>query len=113
MEKFGVAVEALREGKLVTREGWNGKDMFVCKQVPAEISINIVPTMQSLPQAAKEVFVNRERERAAIENEIDFLYSKHSIFYQNQMIIVKANNTIDSWVPSSSDIFAEDWIILG
>lgn len=93
---FGVAIEALREGKCITRTGWNGKDLFVCKQVPSEIYCNIIPKMSSLPQTAKDILYSRDK----------------SIFYVNQMIIVKPDNTIDSWVPSSSDIFAEDWIIL-
>lgn len=111
MEKFGVAVEALREGKLVTREGWNGKGMFVCKQVPAEISMNIVPNMQSLPLSAREEFIRRHKE--LIDKGFNDLYNSNSIKYCNQMVIIKSDNTIDSWVPSSSDIFAEDWIILG
>lgn len=27
--KFGEALEAVKEGKLIARSGWNGKDMFV------------------------------------------------------------------------------------
>ena len=104
---FGQAVEALKQGKLVTREGWNGKGMFVCKQVPSEISMNIVTVMQSLPEAAKEKFKARQQEFLD-----KGLHSKSTIKYCNQMIIVKNDNTIDSWVPSSSDVFAEDWLIL-
>ena len=112
MVKFGEAVEALREGKLVAREGWNGKGMFVFKQIPSEISSDVIPKMQSLPQDAKNMFIDRKRDKETVENGFDTFYDKHSIFYQNQMVIVKADNTIDSWVPSSSDVFAEDWIIL-
>jgi len=93
---FGLAIEAMRQGKCIARKGWNGKGMFVCKQVPAEIYCNIIPKMSSLPQKAKDILFDRDK----------------SIFYQNQMIIVKADNTIDSWVASSSDTFAEDWQIV-
>ena len=92
---FGLAIEALRDGKLVARKGWNGKGMFICKQVPSEIYCNIIPKMSSLPKEAKDVLYNRNE----------------SINYVNQMIIVKPDNTIDSWVASVSDIFAEDWVI--
>lgn len=34
---FGKAIEALKNGKNVTREGWNGKGMFLYL-VPREIS---------------------------------------------------------------------------
>ncbi len=87
---FGQAIEALKEGKLLQRAGWNGKGMFILKQVPATIGLDIIPKMQSLPQAAK-----------------DFLVSA------NLMLIVNADGRADSWVPSSSDCFAEDWQIVG
>jgi len=92
---FGQAIEALKQGKCISREGWNGKGMFVCKQVPSVISNAIIGKMQSLPESAKKILAEHE-----------------SINYQNQMIIVKKDGTIDSWVASSSDTFAEDWKII-
>ena len=93
---FGKAIEALKEGKLVAREGWNGKGMFVMKQIPAEIGLDIIPRMQSVQQSAKDVLINRGT----------------TLKYENQMLIIKLDGTADSWVASSSDIFAEDWVIL-
>jgi len=93
---FGLAIEALKLGKCVARIGWNGKGMFVCKQIPSEISREIIPKMQSLPQGAKDMILSLEGE---------------GIKYRNQMLIVN-NNVADSWVPSSSDVFAEDWFIV-
>jgi hypothetical protein len=98
---FGLAIEALRKGHCVARQGWNGKGMFICKQVPSEIKSDIVPKMQSLPQSAKDMF-----QAGFDDDQID------AIYYQNQMIIVKESNVIDSWVASSSDTFAEDWYIV-
>lgn len=31
---FGTAIEDLKSGKKVTREGWNGKNMWIALQVP-------------------------------------------------------------------------------
>ena len=93
---FGKAIEALKEGKLVARDGWNGKGMFVMKQIPAEIGLDIIPRMQSVQQSAKDILVNRGT----------------TLKYENQMLIIKLDGTADSWVASSSDIFAEDWVIL-
>lgn len=93
---FGQAIEALKEGKLISRSGWNGKGMFVLKQIPATIGLDIIPKMQSLPQAAKDNLINRNQE----------------ISYTNQMLIVNSDGRADSWVPSSSDCFAEDWEVL-
>lgn len=94
---FGQAIEALKEGKLVSREGWNGKGMFIMKQIPAEIGLEIIPKMQSVQQSAKDVLLARGT----------------TLKYNNQMLIIKQDGTADSWVPSSSDVFAEDWNILG
>ena len=91
---FGKAIEALKEGKLVARDGWDG--MFVMKQIPAEIGLDIIPRMQSVQQSAKDVLIDRGT----------------TLKYENQMLIIKSDGTADSWVPSSSDVFAEDWVIL-
>lgn len=93
---FGQAIEALKAGKRVAREGWNGKGLFVFMQVPAEINEEIVPKMQSLPQSVKDEFAKRGG----------------SIRYSNQMALVAPNNSINGWAPSSSDTLAEDWVIL-
>lgn len=94
---FGHAIEALKEGCAIRRSGWNGKGLFVVKQVPAHITENIIPNMQSLPQSAKNILMSRENPH---------------IDYTNQMLIINPDGRADSWVPSSSDIFAEDWEIL-
>jgi hypothetical protein len=93
---FGQAIEALKAGQKVARESWNGKGMFVFKQVPSPIKPEIVPNMTSLPQSVKDEFIKREQ----------------GPNYQNQMAIVKPDGSVDSWVASSSDTFAEDWCIV-
>lgn len=90
---FGAAIEALKLSKAVRRSVWeNG--MFVIKQVPTRISENIIPHMQSLPQIAKDILMNRRNPH---------------IDYTNQMLIIHPDGQADSWVPSSSDVFANDW----
>ena len=94
---FGKAIEVLKSGKAVRRTGWNGKGLFVIKQVPAHITADIIPNMQSLPQSAKDILMSRENPH---------------IDYTNQMLIINPDGRADSWVPSSSDIFAEDWEVV-
>lgn len=91
---FGTAVLLLEAGMAVRRAGWNGKGLFVVKQVPSRITADIIPNMQSLPQSAKDIIMARK------EPHID---------YSNQMLIINPDGRADSWVPSSSDVFAEDW----
>ena len=94
---IGGAVNALKLGLAVRRKGWNGKGMFVVKQVPSHIEGDIIPKMQSLPQIAKDILMKRENPH---------------IDYTNQMLIINPDGRADSWVPSSSDVFAEDWEVV-
>lgn len=91
---FGSAITLLKSGFALRRAGWNGKGLFVVKQVPARISADIIPNMQSLPQSAKDIIMAR---------------AEPHIAYTNQMLIIHPDGRADSWVPSSSDVFAEDW----
>jgi Protein of unknown function (DUF2829) len=99
---FGEAIAALHEGKRVAREGWNGKGLFIFRQVPAIIDSTIVPKMQSLPQAVKDEFEKR------------FMLNPTNtqIVYKNQLAMVYPDNTIYGWVASPSDVLENDWCIL-
>lgn len=94
---FGDAIEVLKQGGAIRRRGWNDKSLFVIKQVPARIKSDIIPKMQSLPQSAKDLI----------------LKGKGFIDYTSQSLIYNGNTgRADSWIPSISDIFSEDWEIV-
>ena len=94
---FGDAIEILKQGGAIRRSGWNGKGLMVFKQVPAHIESDIIPKMQSLPQSAKDLI----------------LKGKGFIDYTSQCLIYNENTgRADSWVPSISDVFADDWEIV-
>jgi len=40
---FGEALEALREGKKVYRQGWNGKGIYILLQKPTDLSLMTLP----------------------------------------------------------------------
>ena len=94
---FGIAIEALKFGLPIKRKDWNEKGLFVIKQVPSHIEGDTIPKMQSLPQSAKDILMSRENPH---------------IDYINQMLIVNSDGRADSWTPSVSDIFAEDWEVV-
>lgn len=94
---FGGAIDLLKAGLAVRRKGWNGKGMFIVKQVPSHIGAYIIPKMPSLPQYVKDILMRRENPH---------------IDYINQMLIINPDGRADSWVPSSSDVFAEDWEVV-
>lgn len=94
---FGDAIEVLKQGGVIRRTDWNGKDLVVFKQVPAYIDHTIIPKMQSLPQEAKEI----------ISDQVGY------INYTSQCLIFNTKTgRADSWVPSISDVFSEDWEIV-
>ena len=94
---FGGAIDLLKAGLPVRRKGWNGKGLFIVKQVPSHITGEIIPNIQSIHQSAKIILMNRENPH---------------IDYTNQMLIINPDGRADSWVPSSSDVFAEDWEVV-
>lgn len=99
---FGQAIEALKQGKRVARQGWNGKGLFVFMQVPSMIGAEIIPKMQSLPQAVKDEFTRRFEKDP----------SNAFIEYKNQLAMVYPDNNIYGWVASPSDVLENDWCIL-
>lgn len=94
---FGSAIPLLCAGFAIRRKGWNGKGLMVFKQIPAHIESDVIPKMQSLPQSAKDLI----------------LKGKGFIDYTSQCLIYNENTgRADSWVPSISDVFADDWEIV-
>lgn len=91
---FDQALPMLREGFAIRREGWNGKGLMVFKQVPAHITSEIIPKMQSLPEEAK---------RLILEN------GDHIDYVSQCLIFNSKTGEANSWVPSISDVFANDW----
>ena len=84
---FGLAIEALKLGKKVSRSGWNGKGMFVYL-VPA----NSYPSQTG---AAKSYFG---------ENSM--------VKYNAYMALKKVDDTVSTWVASVNETLAEDWQII-
>lgn len=91
---FSEALRILKDGGCIGRGCWFDPDLFVFKQVPAEIPPEIVQKMQSLPERAKEAVAQYEM----------------PLRYVDQCCICnRKTGKVTSWVPSCEDIFAEDW----
>lgn len=95
---FGQAIDALKDGHCLQREGWNEKGMFIVKQIPCAIQGLIIDKIQSLPQSCKEILKERE--------------GVPHIDYNNQLLLIHSDGKADSWTASSADIFANDWRIV-
>lgn len=84
---FGGALNAIRSGKRVVREGWNGKGMFVYLVPPASYPVQT--------GAAKAHF----GEGAMVP-------------YNAYMAIKNVDETVSTWVPSVNDCLATDWLVI-
>lgn len=94
---FGTALKFLKAGAAVRRACWDKDELFIVKQVPCHIVKDIINRMQSLPQIAKDILLSKDNPH---------------IDYTNQLLIVDKNGSADSWSPSVSDVFANDWKIV-
>ena len=91
---FGQAIEALKQGKRIARQGWNGKNMFLFL-LPAAT----VPTKAIYDPALKEV----------IEKEVggDTFEALGSI-----RMFTADKKILTGWLASQTDMLSEDWVIL-
>lgn len=94
MVNFGIALEALKQGKRIAREGWNGKGMFLFL-LPA----GTVPTKA----------IHDPMLRQVIESEIqgDTFEALGSI-----RMFTADKKILTGWLASQTDMLSEDWIIL-
>ena len=91
---FGQAIEALKQGKRVQREGWNGKGMFLFL-----LSAGTVPTKAIHDPTLREVI-----EQEIGEETFEALGSIR-MFTADKKILT-------GWLASQTDMLAEDWTIL-
>lgn len=98
---FGEALQAVKEGKLIQREGWNGKGMFVFQRPQDVLDFQFIQNVKSLPEAVKKYYANR--------SDLDT-----GITFTAYLCMKTADNTIvNGWLASQTDMLAEDWSILG
>jgi hypothetical protein len=86
---FGQALEALQDGEIVEREGWNRKGMFIY-YVPE----NKYPAGDNKLGTMKGVF----------ENDM--------VPYGAYIAMKTAQNNVVPWLASQTDVLAKDWVIL-
>lgn len=91
---FGQAVEALKQGKRVAREGWNGKNMFLFL-LPA----GIVPTKAIYDPALRQVI------ESEVGGETFEALGSIRMFTADKKILT-------GWLASQTDMLSEDWQIL-
>ena len=81
---FSVALELIKEGHRVTRDGWNGKEMFIFLVPGSKFQVNRPPLLGIYPEGTE-------------------------INYHGHIDMKTADGTIVPWVASQTDLLAEDW----
>ena len=81
---FGQALELLKEGKKVSRVGWNGDNMFLFLVQGSTFKVNRQPLLGIYPEGT----------------EID---------YHAHIDIKTADGKVVTWTCSQTDMLAEDW----
>ncbi|CAM0063215.1 hypothetical protein VPHF86_0272 [Vibrio phage F86] len=94
---FERALEAIKDGLRVQREGWNGKDMFVV-QMPA-LYLPPYNTQEPGPKVN-----DRTAKHIGEDTPLD-CQPYIALFTQDKL-------WQPGWLPSQADLFAEDWEVL-
>ena len=107
-QNFGQAIEALKQGKRVARQGWNGKGMFIFMRPADELEVGfIIDKVKSLPQSVKDFFKARDENEAPSEQGLT------KVKFGSYLCMYAADGSIvNGWLASQTDILAEDWEIL-
>lgn len=84
---FGMAVEAIKQGFKVSRDGWNGKGMFI-------------------------YFVEANYYQAQSPAAKSFYGENSMVPYRAYIAMKTVDNDVVPWVASQSDILANDWNIV-
>lgn len=94
---FGEALELLKQGKRVAREGWNGKGMFIV----------LMPALY-LP------CYNSQASGAKVNDRTAKHIGKDTPLDSQPYIAMKTatNQWQPGWLASQADILAEDWVVL-
>jgi hypothetical protein len=81
---FGKALGLLKSGKLVAREGWNGKGMFIYLVPGSNFTVNRAPLLGIFPDGTE-------------------------INYQPHIDMRTADGKCTVWTASQTDVLADDW----
>ncbi len=84
---FGIALHHLRQGRKVTRDGWNGKDMFVFLVQGSKFQVSRAPLNQFYPDGTE-------------------------VEYRPHLDMRYADGTIGVWLASQSDMLMDDWRVV-
>lgn len=98
---FGQAIEAIKQGEKITREGWNGKGMWLY-YVPA----NSYPAQT---EAAKSYWGSKE---GSVFTSPPAGIPVPLVPYGAYIAMKTAQENVVPWLASQTDVLAEDWRVV-
>lgn len=84
---FSDALSAIKDGKRVARNGWNGKGMFLFLVAGSNFTVNREPLLSILGEGAEAT-------------------------YRPHIDMKDAEGKIVPWLASQTDLLAEDWEVV-
>lgn len=84
---FSQALALLKQGATVTREGWNGKGMYLYLVPGSEFTVNRAPLAGILPTGTR-------------------------VSYRPHIDMKTAQGDFVPWIASQSDLLADDYIVV-
>jgi hypothetical protein len=84
---FGQALEVLKQGHKVARQGWNGKNMFLFLVPGSTFKVNRAPLLGIYPEGTE-------------------------VNYCPHIDMKTADNKVVPWLASQTDVLAEDWVLV-
>lgn len=105
---FGQALEDIKQGRLVTRKGWNGKGIFIFMRPADEIRVDIVVNnVKSLPYCVKEYFG-----KDIVDIPANDIPETDVVKFTAYLCMKAADGSIvNGWLASQTDMLSEDWMI--
>lgn len=85
MMDFGDAIRAMKSGKRVAREGWNGKGMFLFLVSGSNFTVNREPLLSIMGEGTQ-------------------------VQYHAHIDMKTAQGYVVPWLASQADMLSEDWI---
>ena len=100
---FGQALKSIQRGRLVARQGWNGKGMFIFQRPEDSLPTNIIVNqVKSLPESFKRWVSDNY---GASESD--------KIKFTAYLCMKTADGTVvNGWLASQTDMLANDWMIV-
>ncbi len=82
---FSAALQSIKDGKRVAREGWNGKGMFLFLVPGSTFQVNRPPLLGIYPEGT-------------------------TIDYHAHIDMKTAHGYVVPWLASQSDLLSDDWV---